>query len=173
MTLSKIARAGTILAAVALIGACSSTGRVSYDVGNAAKIPVGKTASLDVRINDPDTKAEEVQAAELIRAELMHKLPAQGVFKSVRKASDSADYSVDVNVVRVAVTTPGARVALGAFAPRSEIQVAVEVRDKASKEVIAAFHASGYGSRMWTSAQGYGLDDPVREVVNQIVVALR
>lgn len=173
MTLSSLSRIGAVLAVLALLGACSSAGRTTLSEPKLEDIPADKVAALDVKAGDGETRAEYVQAASRIREQLPRRLVADGIFRSVEEGSDSADYEIDVTITKVDTTSPGARVMLGAMAPRSGLYVSVRVRNTSTQKLVTSFSASGFGSRMWMSAQGYGLDDPVREVISQIVKALR
>lgn len=162
-------------AALILLGfvsACSSVGKTVVTKEMAQPIPAGKSVAVSVKSSVPDVKPVHEQIVLTIRHELKKKLKSDRRFKSVVNAPRPADYAIDVNLVQVNIVSPAKRVMLGMMAGRSFVKVKVEVRNKAPAQLLGSFEVIGYGARNWMSAQGYGKDDPVRKIVEQVMQKL-
>jgi hypothetical protein len=59
------------------------------------------------------------------------------------------------------------------MAGRSYIQAHVDVHETRTNSLITAFRILGAGAKTVIGAQSYGYDDPVREVVNKVILSLR
>lgn len=173
MRIGSIVRFTGVLVVTLSLAACASTGRTLVTHEKTQPIPAGKTVALMVAPADGISVPAYLDAANRIQQQLPLRLELDQIFKSVVEAAESADYDAEVIVLEVTETSPGARVMLGFMAPRSSVRVGVELRDRAKDQVIVAFEATGFGSRSWMSAQGYGVDDPVREAIEQIITNLR
>jgi hypothetical protein len=166
----SIGRIIAVLLVSTIAAACSSAGKTFVTTDNPEAIPAGKTVALGVK--PMSMEANHLQASQLLEAALAARLVADRIFKDVVEAKAAADYALDVKVTKARDVTVGARVMFGFMAPRSYVEVAVELRDRARDEVVETFTSTGYGARNYMSAQGYGLDDPVRELVEQVVYTL-
>ena len=173
MRIASAVRIIGVLIVVSLLAACASTGKSVVTQEKTQSIPAGKTVALKVAPADDLGVPAHLDAANRIREQLPLRLVSDQIFASAVGATESADYDADIKVLEVSETAVGARVMLGFMAPRSFVRVGVELRDRAKDQVISAFEATGFGSRSWLSAQGYGVDDPVRELIEQIITNLR
>ncbi len=55
---------------------------------------------------------------------------------------------------------------------RGVVETGVSLRDSATSEQIKFFQATGVGSRNPFSPQGYGVDDPLHQAIEQIILTL-
>ena len=157
------------LVALALMTACTSASRTTVAMHKSQSIPREASASLNVVSVAGTPYGHQFEIEQLIRADLSRRLVDSGVFRSVSGRSDESDYHIDLRIEKVRITSPGARIMFGSMAGRSYIQVRVEVRDTISDRLISSFQTTGYGARTMIGAQSYGYDDPVREVVADVV----
>tara|TARA_R110000868_G_scaffold28525_4_gene106856 strand:+ start:6468 stop:6851 length:384 start_codon:yes stop_codon:yes gene_type:complete len=113
------------------------------------------------------------RAIETIRKQLIEGLVSKGVFHSVSAEPATGDYQVDIRIAKIRVIAPGGRVMFGFMAGRNYVRVLVTVRNSASGELVTSFETTGYGASMGWGAQSYGVDDPVREVVKNVIEKIR
>lgn len=133
-----------------------------------------KTVSLSV---EPDVAQDEIkpvhtEVANRIRAELFGRLVSDRVFKSVVHAPDRADYSMDVKVKGARQVSTGARIMLGAMAGANNLKLDVSLREQGSSNLVTAFKVEGHSASHPFSSES-GLDDAIREAVQQVVGALQ
>lgn len=163
----------TCLVVLALMTACSSAGRTKVAVPKSHSIPHEATSSLLVESVTKKSYQYQIQIEQLIRKGLSTSLVNSGIFKSVSNRSSDSDYRIDARIQRIRIRSPAARVLFGFMAGRSYIQVQVDVRETKTDRLITSFLTTGYGAKSMIGAQSYGYDDPVREVVANVVHNLR
>lgn len=165
-----IAKIVAVLLVSSFAAACSSTGKTFVTTASPESIPAGKTVSLAVQSMTAEASAQKTLVP--LQAELAARLVADRIFKDVVEPPAASDYALNVTITEARDAT-GGRIAFGFFAPRNYLTVEVELRDRARDQVVESFVTTGYGARSWMTAQGYGMDDPVREVVDQVATALQ
>ena len=173
MRVKSVSGLVTALLVAGLVSACSSAGRTMITKQSGEPIEADTTATLVVEPTDGNQPENRLDAARRIHAELSRRLVADRIFKSLVEEPDTGDYILKVKVQDVSETPPGVRAVFGFIGPRNSVQVGVDLRRGDSDKRIKSFQATGYGARNWMSAQGYGIDDPVREVVEQVIFQLK
>lgn len=159
--------------ALTFIAGCSSVGRTSVTTQTPVSIPHEATASLLVKYTAKNSNKYQVQIQQLLSKDLATGLVSAGIFRLVTRVANAADYKIDARIEGVRIISGGQRFWLGAFAARSHVKVHVDIRETNSSNIIASFLITGYGARSAIGAQSYGYDDPVREVVAQVIQNLR
>lgn len=166
--MGSIAKVFVVLLVSGMVGACTSAGKTLVLTESAAAIPADKTVALSVRSMAGEADDQAVRLRDALAARLV----ADGIFQDVVEPPAESDYAMDVMITATRDAT-GARIAFGFFAPRNYMTVEVKLRDRARDELLASFTSTGYGARSWMTPQGYGMDDPLREIADQVVSALR
>lgn len=172
---TRIFRA-TILGALLGLAACSSTGKTVVDRDRSVQIPRSSTAALTIKSALAKDHRYEKRAVESLMRDIPAKLVQAGVFRQVSTTTTPtapADYALEITINRLRVITPGGRVMFGFMAGRNNLGVDVVVRSNATRQIVRSFETTGYGASIGWGAQSYGVDDPVREVVNRVVENLR
>lgn len=167
-----VGRAGALIAILCLVAACNQGGQVVSVDRKSAGIPDGKTAALDISASQDQNDPIYAETATRLRDHLSQELVSYHIFRSVGGASDPSDYRVNVTIEKVYVVPPAARAVTGILAGRNRIDVRVTVKNKVSQKVVSSFSATGFGSGLVVSETGYGLDNPLRQVVKQIIKTL-
>lgn len=157
---------------LSFISACSSVGKTVVTKEMAQSIPAGKSVAISVTSTIQDAKPNHEKIILNLRHELKQKLKSNKRFNSIVNAPRPADYAIDVKLVKVNIVSPAKRVMLGIMAGRSYVKVNVEVHNKAPGQLMGSFEVFGYGASNYMSAQGYGADDPVRKIVEQVMAKL-
>lgn len=161
-----------VLILLGFVSACSSVGKTIVTKEMAQPIPAGKSVAVSVKSTIREVKPVHERIVLSIHQELSRKLRADKKFRSVVDAPMPADYAIDIKIVKVNIISPATRVMLGMGGWRSSIKVNVEVRNKAPDQLMGSFEVIGSGARNFMSAQGYGADDPVRKIVEQVMAKL-
>ena len=160
------------------VTACSSVGRTTVTTQKSQSIPPGASASLVVK---PATagqegikyKGYEYEISQLIRKDLAVGLVKNSIFKSVVSNPAKADYLINIDIEKVRIMSPANKAIFGFLSGRSYVTVLVDVKDVKTNRKITSFRTTGYGARTGLTAQSYGYDDPVREIVAQSIEKLR
>ena len=163
----------TCLVVLALLAACSSAGRTTVEIKKTQEIPQNSTATLQVASVTKKPHKYQFEIEQLIQKDLSAGLVNAGLFKAVDRQSNASDYRIDLQIERVRIRSATARVLFGFMAGRSYIKVRVEVHDAKTDAMVTSFQTIGYGAKTMIGAQSYGYDDPVREVVNKVILSLR
>ena len=167
MKLSFARRLFGLLLVCGLLSACGSSGKtlVTTDGGD---IPLGKTASLLIKKGREVQHEQFGQFSRLLHDSLSKRLLQERIFVSVVDSTEPADYQMIVSVERWRA---------GSYSywrgnKRGVVETGVSLVDSATNEEIKLFNATGVGSRNIFSPQAYGADDPLHEVIEQIIETL-
>lgn len=169
LSVSRFVGVSLLLGAVA---ACSSVGETTVSQPLSESIRPGASVAVMVEPSMQNPSAHAVEASTRLSSELKQRLVSENIFKSVGNAR-TAKYRMTVKVNKVKIIHPALRATLGFFPPRSNVDVTVELRKRQSNQIVTAFQVSGSGARNNLSGQGYGMDDPIRKVVDNVVAHLR
>lgn len=165
MTAKFAAKLFGVVLVAALLSACGSGGRTLATV-DEGQIPPGKTASLKINKGADVQREQFVEISRRFHHALSRRLLAERIFVSVVDSTEPADYRMIVSIDRVLAGSyswwRGKR--------RGVLEAGVSLYDNATNEQIKLFQATGVGSRNPFSAEGYGVDDPLYEAVEQIIL---
>ncbi|MDA1326105.1 MAG: DUF4410 domain-containing protein [Proteobacteria bacterium] len=173
--LRVLAPLAACLISLAFLTGCSSKGHLTVSAPKTQSIPRGATASLTVKTVIRKANKFQDRIEQLLRKDVSSGLVAAGIFKAVSNTPTPTDYQIDIRINEMRVISTGQRLWLGAFSGRSflKVQVNVNVHQTDPNRLITSFQADGYGARTAIGKQSYGYDDPVREVVSQVIQSLR
>lgn len=152
-----------------ILAACSSVGRTTVGVQKAHVIEPGASAVLAIKSSVRKPGRYQGEAESRLRSQLSTGLVNAGVFRTISGSAEDADYRIVVRIDKVRIRAVATRIWLGAFAARSVVAVHVDVHQAKTGRLITSFDTSGYGGRTAIGAQSYGIDDPIREVVAQVI----
>ncbi len=161
------------LAVLLLLAACNSTSKTSVTTQKSVVIPSTATAVLTVKADLEKEHRYTDRAVETLRKQLTEDFVSKGVFRSVAPPPTPGDYQVDIRIAQIRVITPGGRVMFGFMAGRNYVRALVTLRNSASGELVTSFETTGYGASIGWGAQSYGVDDPVRMVVKNVIEKIR
>lgn len=196
MKRQMLPRLFVLLPILLLLEACSSSGKLEVKRAKTKSIPPGKSVTLVIRSepgkekpqaapsarrpgqdSEPaeaqeEKKVNSVRMIQRLRSELFGRLVSEAVFKYVLHPQEKGDYLMEVRVLETEEVSQGARILLGVFAGSNKLQCAVRVVDQANGRLVTEFNVEGESAAHPLSSEN-GLEDAVREVVSNIIVALR
>jgi hypothetical protein len=132
-----------------------------------------KSVSVSVGIipgKEQEPDFQEVQSR--VRERLFGKLLSEGIFKSVLRAPEPADYIMDIMVTNARVVSGAARVMVGIMAGHNDAELDVKLTEREGNKLVIAFTVDGTSASHPFSSES-SLDDAVREAVNNIIRGLR
>lgn len=156
------------------LAGCSSSGTMTIKTPLNEKIPPGKTAALSVGVDSAD-KANEDDYKEVlsrIRERLYGKLISEGIFKALVLAPEPADYLLDVKVKGARKVSGVSRVMWGVMAGPNVAELSIRLKNTKTEQIISDFDVEGASATHPFSSES-GLDDAIREAVNNIAKGLR
>ena len=160
--------------AVLIVAGCSSSGTIKMDQAFSKGIDHRAVAALSVRPHEElGTPSDEaLEAVQRLRGQLFGRLVAEGVFKQIVHEGEDATYKVDVNLVAAKEVSQGARIFFGVLAGSNSLAARVKIFDGATNAQIADFTVTGESASHPLSSEN-DMDDAIREVVDEIVLALQ
>jgi hypothetical protein len=130
-------------------------------------------ASLSVQPHDNVQRSPAVlEAMQRLRGQLFGRLVSEGVFKQVVHEGEPAKYAVDTRMLAATEVSQGARIFFGVLAGSNELAVHVQVFDKSTNALLTSFTARGESASHPLSSEN-DMDDAIREVVDEIILALQ
>jgi hypothetical protein len=138
------------------------------------KIPSGKTVSLAVEIDTPEHQKEEdfKDFSGRIRDVLYMKLLNTGIFKSVVRPSEPADYDMLVTISNAHIVSEGARMMMGVMVGHNDAQMTVRLSTRDGNQLVTDFEVDGSSASHPMSSENKP-DDAIKEATNQIIQNLR
>lgn len=171
--MKAITRTLVSFAALLIVSGCSSVGEVQIERQLDTKIDHGAVASLSVQPDKSVERSEAVtKAVQRLRGQLFGRLVSDGVFRQVVHPGDAARYDINVELLAAKEVSQGARIFWGVMAGSNELAVRVNVHDSDTKTVLTSFTAKGTSASHPFSSEN-DMDDAIREVVDEVIVALR
>lgn len=179
MTAQTLLRYAFLAGSMVLLAACSSSSELT--INKAISAPVDHEESIRLVINtklpedaDEDYRSNAAQVATRLRGELYSRLVFEGVFKQAYHVGQDNDakYQLDVSINETDEVSQGARIFLGVFAGKNELALNVVLTDRSTNEVLTDFIVTGKSASHPLSSED-GMDDAIREAVDQIVLTLR
>ncbi len=168
MAKMKLSTVALLMFAIAVLGACSSSGQRLVSIPLAAPIPVGASCSLEV-VGNPQSDA---LANSTLQALLNSMLTGTGIFRQVVQTGTPADYALRVEVQKVSRVSSTSRFMIGVFAGSNEIAAVVVLRELAAGSVITCFNVNGSSASHPLSNENE-FDDALQEAANEICAGLR
>ncbi len=170
----KFLRVISVCAILALVSACSSVGKTQIIQAKQMQIKTDAIASLSV--NPPnsipdDQKDTYMEVTQRLKGQLFGRLMSEGGFKQVVHENENADYKMEVNLLEANEVSQGARIFFGVLAGANALRVNVTLSDIASQKVITSFAVSGESASHPLSSES-GMDDAIKEVVDEIILVL-
>ena len=169
MRFQLAAKFGGLLPVLLILAACSSSGKLELLQLKSASIPPGKTVSLIVK---SDQDEDSLRMVQRLRGELFGRLVSEAIFKQVLHPREKGDYAMEVQVLKAEVVSQGARIFFGVFAGANKLRCSVKLVEQATGRVVTSFNAEGESASHPFSTES-GLEDAVREVVTNMIAALR
>ena len=169
MRFQLAAKFGGLLPVLLILAACSSSGKLELLQSKSASIPPGKTVSLIVK---SDKDEDSLRMVQRLRGELFGRLVSEAIFKQVLHPREKGDYAMEVQVLKAEVVSQGARIFFGVLAGANKLRCSVKLVDQVTGRVVTSFNVEGESASHPFSTEN-GLDDAVREVVTNMIVALR
>lgn len=158
------------LIALTFVAACSSSGRTSVLTENPDPIRRGATASLSVVSVAEKPLRKQFEVEQSLRENISERLVNSGIFRRVSiNPDEAADYRINIRIDGMRIRSGAARVIFGIFAGRSYVRVHVDLLQTNPHRLLRSFETTGYGGKTAVSARSYGYDDPVREIVAQVI----
>jgi hypothetical protein len=159
------------------MSACSSSGSIQIMKQKTVSIPPGKTVSLSVTAAlpdnaDNDAREDASEVTHRLKSHLFGRLVSEAVFKQVLQPGEQANYRMDVKVLNAEEVSQGARIFFGVLAGSNKLTVSVSLYDQPADDLITAIEAGGESASHPLSAEN-DIDDAIREVVDEIILALR
>jgi hypothetical protein len=136
-------------------------------------IKPGKSVALSVGIasgkdQDPDYQEVKIRLHE----RLFGRLLSEGIFKSVFRAPEPADYNMDIMINDARVVSGAARSMVGPMAGPNVVTLNVDLAESDSKILVTSFTVEGDSASIALSSEN-SLDDAVRQAVNYVVKGLK
>jgi hypothetical protein len=160
----------TSLVLFVFLTACAG-GESKFMTPKSHAIPVGATASLEVKFTAREPQEYQAEITRMLRKELPKALVTAGVFGNFSGPDGPIRYRLDVGVEKVHIVAPGARAMLGALAGKSFVRVQVDVHQAKPRRLITSFQSTGYGPS--NIIDGYGYGQPVEQAIAEIVKNLK
>ena len=151
-----------------LISACNASGTIEITREKTEEISSSKTVLLSITTG---TDEESVDVAQRLRGALFEGLVSRGVFRQVLQPHETGDYRMDVLLGEVSEVSQDARIYLGVFAGANTLDAAVSLHEESTNRLVTAFNVSGSSASHPMSSE-HGMEDAIREVVTQIILAL-
>jgi Domain of unknown function (DUF4410) len=173
MKFSKITKVALLVALLAFVSACSSSGTFTMKQQLVEPINNKKSVSIMVK-SDKVPEGEKEDAATACRSlkeKLYSRLVSEGLFNSTLFYPDKGDYSLEIDVTGVRLVSSTARMMVGIMAGASGIEANVLLKDETSK-VLTDFHAEGSSANHPMSSES-GYDYAINQLADQIVNALK
>ena len=173
--------------------ACSSSGKLEMKQAKSRSIPPGKSVSLFIKSepierketnlrkeedaqeeqkSEPVKRENSVRMIQRLRSELFGRLVSEAIFKRVLHPQEKGDYVMEVRVLDTEEVSQGARIFFGVLAGSNRMRCGVRLVDHATGRVVTDFNVEGASASHPLSSEN-GLDDAIREVVSNIIIALR
>lgn len=157
------------------IAACSSTGQIQMSQAKTIQLKPNSTAALTVNppANIPADKKESYQeVVQRLKGTLFGRLMSEGVFQQVSHGDTPSDYRLAVNLLETREVSQGARIFLGVLAGSNNLKVEVTLVEAASGQTVTTFSVEGKSASHPLSSEN-GMEDAIREVVDEIILALQ
>jgi len=154
---------------------CSSAGEININQPLNSTIDHQEIAAIQVVPDDGlDSKDESViEVTQRLKGELFGRLVSEGIFRQVVHVGDEAKYLLNVRLVDAHEVSQGSRLWWGFLAGANSLAVTVQIIDSSSSEVpIMDFVVKGTSASHPISSES-DMDDAIREVVDEIILALR
>ena len=136
------------------------------------RIDHGAVAALSVEAEQGVERTEAVQeAVQRLRGQLFGRLVSEGVFRQVVHRGEAAKYVVNVRLIAATEVSQGARIFMGVLAGANELAVNVNVSDASASAPLTRFTVKGESASHPLSSEN-DMDDAIREVVDEIILAL-
>lgn len=153
--------------------ACSSSGILTVKQPMVEKIPPDRTVSLSIDIvKGKETEEDFITVKSRIGEKIYARLLAEGIFRSVFRAPQPADYTLDLVITGARVVSGAARVWGGVMAGHNNAQLDVTLTESATRKTVAVFNVDGMSASHPFSSEN-SLDDALREAVEDIVDVLK
>lgn len=163
-----------ILVLVLLVG-CSSSGEVKINQALTRDIDHKAVAAIEVTTSEEvDTKDESIiEVTQRLKGELFDRLVSEGVFMQVVHDKAEARYLLNVNLLSAKEVSQSSRIWWGALAGANTLAVTVQLMDLPSSEIpIMDYVVKGTSASHPLSSES-GMDDAIREVIDEIILPLR
>jgi hypothetical protein len=157
---------GLIIGLFMLLAACSSTGKLEMTQVKTAPIGANRTVSLNI------IGSAETRTTQQLRGDLFGRLVSERIFVKVLQANEPADYKLTVTILETNTVSPVARIMLGVFAGSNKLRCDVKLIESATGNLKSSFVVTGESALHPMSSES-GLENAVREVVANIITALR
>ena len=164
-----------LLLAGLLLAACSNAPvtEIVSSKPEQQRIEPGKTVFINVSRTSAISLEDFSVVSRFLKDGLRVGLVGDGIFRAVENEKASADYVLNLSVLEARRIGGARRALLGFLAPRSSVLVAVDLRDRATDQVVQSHQVAGRGGRSGYSQHSYGLDDPARKAAETIVLVLQ
>ena len=160
--------------ALIFLTACSSSGEIKISKPLVERIDNSDVAALSVSasasVDSSDSEIREVM--QRLQGALFGRLVSEGVFKQVVHENEPSQYFIDVKLMDADEVSQGARIFLGVLAGANSLIVSVTVTDTGKDEHVTNFVVTGKSASHPLSSEN-DMDDAIREVVDEIILALR
>lgn len=171
--MKKICKATFVVCAIAMISACSSTGEIQTSTALTHQIDHSAVASLSAKPHaEVKPTPAVVEATTRLRGQLFGRLVSEGVFRQVVHEGEPSQYKVEASLLAASEVSQGARIFFGVFAGSNQLAVEVKVFDAAQGGLLTSFVAKGTSASHPLSSEN-DMDDAIREVVDEIILALQ
>ena len=154
---------------------CSSSGEIKINQPLTGTIDHKEIVALSVApADDMDSNDETVKKVILrLKGALFGRLVSEGVFRQVVHEGDEAKYILNVKVAGAREVSQGARIFFGVLAGANTLVVSVQLNDSATpRSPMVDLVATGESAAHPFSSEN-DMDDAIREVVDEIILALR
>lgn len=159
---------------LATFAGCSSSGEIKINKPLTKTIDHHAVVSLSVApAGDIDPNDETVkEVSQRLKGELFGRLVSEGVFKQVVHAGEEAKYMLNIWLVDAKEVSQGARIFFGVLAGSNSLAITGELMDsEIGKSSILDFVVTGESASHPFSSEN-DMDDAIREVVDEIILAL-
>lgn len=164
-----------LLSFLAFLFGCSSSGEMKMSQPLTTSIERGEIAALSVKISENAGAGDSDAAREVaqrLKGQLFGRLVSEGVFRQVVHEGDKSKYILDVTLSDANEVSQGARIFFGVLAGSNTLVVVVKLFDAASPHPLTEFVVTGESASHPFSSEN-DMDDAIREVVDEIVLALQ
>lgn len=158
---------------VAGLAACSSSGELTVAKPKSEAVRPSSTVALDVdSTEDSGTPEHVANGVNDVRQELFSGLQSSGVFSRVVQPTETADYTMQVDLTNVRFVSGSARFWGGALAGANVVTGNVNVVDNSNGIELTSFSAEGKSASHPISSET-GFDDAVRQFGDKVVEGLQ
>ena len=172
--MGNFVRLGVFGWCVMMATGCSSTATIQMQQALTQNVDHTAVASLTAASHEEAAAPNEAmqEAIQRLKGQLFGRLVSEGVFSQVVHVGTDSEYVLDVKMLSATEVSQGARIFLGVLAGSNALVAEVKLFDAQSNLLLTSFQVTGESASHPLSSEN-DMDDAIREVVDEIILALQ